>query len=408
MALLHAWRLARGYVRIEIGGRAVERFINLATSNGIYLWNIRRGPASMVADVSIEGFKSLRRIARKTGCRVRIIRKRGLPFALRRSKGRYGFVGGLVACLFAILFVASHVWFVQVSGVDGQSKVQEILDAAAEFGLKPGATISGIDQKQIELGILAKVDYVSWVRLRMQGTRVIVDVIEKTLPPVVHEEQSGPCHLVAGEAGVIKSILVYMGEPAVKVGDKVLRGQILIEGRLKGPPAPLPPGQPPPPRPPTIDRPVRAAGRVFALVTRDLTVGEPYIQWMKVRSGRTYSRRAIRVPGSDIIWTGRKPVPFKEYDSIFQSHPLTWRNIPLPVESITETFYEVERVKTEIGQPEARSNARERAFSSLRREVPAEADVLDVSAESIETDSAVNVTITIRTVEDIGAPMRIQ
>ncbi|MGE5541449.1 MAG: sporulation protein YqfD [Bacillota bacterium] len=406
MAMLQAWRLARGYVRIEIRGRAAERFINLATNNGIYMWNIRRGPASLVADVSIGGFRSLRRIARRSGCRIRIRAKRGLPFALKRGKGRYGFVGGLVACLIAVVFVASHVWFVQVTGVEDQSKVREILGVAAACGLKPGAPLSRLDQRQVELGILAKVDYISWVRLRTQGTRVIVDVIEKTLPPAVPAEENTPCHLVASAAGTIESILVYMGEPAVKVGDNVVQGQILIEGRIKGPPAPLPPGQPPPARPPTIDTPVRARGRVIALVVRKLNVEEPYVQWVKVRSGRTFSRRAIRVPGMEIVWKGRGPAPFAESNRISQSASLTWRNIPLPVESITETFHEIVPAKREISRPEAREKAKERAFSSLRREVPAGADVIDVSAESIETDSAVNVTITIRTMEDIGAPLR--
>ncbi|MCR4397860.1 MAG: sporulation protein YqfD [Firmicutes bacterium] len=404
MSLSGIGRLLAGCLRIEIRGATAERFVNLAVSRGIAFWNVRRGPGYLQADIRIGAFRSLRDIARKTRSRVRIKSRRGLPFLLGRWRGRHGFLAGLAACAFAILFVSSRVWFVEVSGATTQTRAQEVLGIAAECGLRPGAATAGLDLREIELGILSKAEYVSWARLRVQGTRVIVEIIEKTLPPAPSEEDLRPCDLVARVPGTVHEILVYMGEPAVKVGDSVAAGQTLIEGRIKGPPVERKPGSQPGGATPTADKPVRARGKVIARVARVSAAEEQFVQWVEQRSGRTYSRRVVRLPGKDIIWKGRQPVPFARYEAVSRVRSLCWRNIPLPVESITETFYELVQVKTEVGREEAKERARIRALESARAQVPAGADVVGISAESSESDSAVNVTVTITTLEDIGMP----
>ncbi|NPV70471.1 MAG: sporulation protein YqfD [Firmicutes bacterium] len=404
MIAFKAWRLVSGYVTIEIRGRVIERFVNLAMRNGVTLSNLRRGPESLVADVSARGFRILRRVARKTRCSIRIRKKHGLPFFLKRWRGRHAFIAGLLVCAVVIWLVSSRVWFIEVAGAGSDEAGREVLRAAAECGLKVGVPVSRLDSREIELGILSRVDHVSWVRLRFQGTRVIIDVIEKTLPPAPVDDPNTPANIVARVGGTVARVLVFMGEPAVKEGDSVVAGQVLIEGRLKGPPAPAPPTPPgaPPPPPKTIDRAVRARGQVMARVTRSVEVTEEYAQRVKERSGKTYTRGVIRIAGRDIIWKGRKPVPFAEHEKASRVTPLIWRNIPLPVERITETYYEIVPRRIELGREEARLSARDKALSAVRLELPQDADVVDVSAESHEGDSAVSVRVSITTLEDIG------
>ena len=38
---LSVWNYLRGYVTIELSGFSVERFMNLASHKGIYLWDIK-------------------------------------------------------------------------------------------------------------------------------------------------------------------------------------------------------------------------------------------------------------------------------------------------------------------------------------------------------------------------------
>ena len=72
----------KGCVIICAEGPFCERFLNVCMNRGIYLRNVRRmGKDKMFASVSIEGFRELRHIARKTRTRIHIhrIKKRILP-----------------------------------------------------------------------------------------------------------------------------------------------------------------------------------------------------------------------------------------------------------------------------------------------------------------------------------------
>ena len=73
--LIDIFNFFRGYVLLEITGFSVERFMNLVTYNNIYLWDIKRNQNGVILKVSIRGFKLLKKYARKTGCKIKILKK---------------------------------------------------------------------------------------------------------------------------------------------------------------------------------------------------------------------------------------------------------------------------------------------------------------------------------------------
>ena len=76
-----------GYVRIKVEGYYIERFINICISKKILIWNIKREKSSiMYANISLNDFRRLKPIAKKTKCKVNIKRKKGIPFILHRYK----------------------------------------------------------------------------------------------------------------------------------------------------------------------------------------------------------------------------------------------------------------------------------------------------------------------------------
>ena len=55
-----------GYVNIEIEGYFIERFMNMCTSQKIFLWSLKRPKTTiMKANVSIQDFKRLRKLQNK-------------------------------------------------------------------------------------------------------------------------------------------------------------------------------------------------------------------------------------------------------------------------------------------------------------------------------------------------------
>jgi similar to stage IV sporulation protein len=76
-----------GYVTILVTGDAPEKFINMAASRGISLWDVARsGEGGIRLKVRLSAVKPLRHMARRTRCRFRICRREGLPFYFARLR----------------------------------------------------------------------------------------------------------------------------------------------------------------------------------------------------------------------------------------------------------------------------------------------------------------------------------
>ena len=70
-----------GYLRISIEGYYIERFINVCKNNKIAIWNLKRDKEiNLEFNIGVRDFKEICKIAKKTRCKVKIERKKGLPF----------------------------------------------------------------------------------------------------------------------------------------------------------------------------------------------------------------------------------------------------------------------------------------------------------------------------------------
>ena len=63
-------RLIFGYVRVEVEGYYIERFINICQNKKILIWNLKRQKGvKLYLNIGIKDFKKLKEIARKTNCK---------------------------------------------------------------------------------------------------------------------------------------------------------------------------------------------------------------------------------------------------------------------------------------------------------------------------------------------------
>ena len=99
--MIRLLKYIRGYLRIRVSGFSPERFMNLCSNKGILLSNIVREGDVYYMNINLKGFWALRPIVRKTGTRVVVLQRYGLPFFLPKLLKRKVFVGGLV---FAVAF----------------------------------------------------------------------------------------------------------------------------------------------------------------------------------------------------------------------------------------------------------------------------------------------------------------
>ena len=88
--IFNLFHLIFGCVCFTASGGFAERFINVCTAKGIQLWGIRKKSYGLTACTTIEGYKKIINAARASGMKVRIKKKVGLPFIIRKYESHTG------------------------------------------------------------------------------------------------------------------------------------------------------------------------------------------------------------------------------------------------------------------------------------------------------------------------------
>ena len=197
--------------------------------------------------MSASQYPRLRHPARRAGVRVRLVRRRGLPFVLRRVAHRPGLVAGAVVALAIMVALYSRIWAVEVDGVTGE-QAEQLRSTLLALGLQPGAARAAVDPRRLEQELMAAIPELAWVDVHIRGSLARVEARTR------RDDQRlalAPGDVVAASDGLVVQVVAASGWPVVQPGDVVRRGQILISGR-------------PPLGAPADAQPVRAAGVVYA------------------------------------------------------------------------------------------------------------------------------------------------
>lgn len=221
-----------GIVTVQIEGFFTERFINLCKINNIKIWDVRNIVKGVMRfKINIKDFKKLRKISKKTKCKVLIKEKKGVYFTLfKYRKRKIVFVLLFLVLIFSISF-STFVWNIEVIGNETISK-EEIIDNLKESGLFIGKSKIGLDKKDIVNNFRTKSSDVSWAGLEIDGTRAIIKVVEKTRIDENNVQKINPGDIVATKSGVITKIVAEKGTSKCKVMDYVEKGNVLVEGNV--------------------------------------------------------------------------------------------------------------------------------------------------------------------------------
>ena len=226
-------RLIFGYVRIEVEGYYIERFINICTNRKILIWNLKREKnVKLYLNIGISDFKKLSEIARKTKCRVKILKKRGIPFLLNRYKKRKIF-GMLLIVMSILIYISSgYIWNIDIK-IQDDLEISGINEELEILGLKPGTKKSKINTDDIISKLRLERSDISWIGIDIEGTNAIVKIVKADEPPTIvnNKEYS---NIIAKKDGIITKITARNGTAKVSVGDTVQKGTVLIEGVMEG------------------------------------------------------------------------------------------------------------------------------------------------------------------------------
>ena len=379
-------RLVFGYVRVEIEGYYIERFINICQNKKILIWNLKREKGvKLFFNIGIKDFKSLKQISRKTNCKIKIIRKKGIPFLLHRYKKRKLFALFLVIIAFFIYTSSKYVWNVDIK-VEENLIIENIEEDLEDLGLKRGILKSKIDTDKLVNEIRLKRNDISWIGIDLKGTNAIVKIVKAQEKPELIDNLDY-CNIVATKDGIITGIVAQNGTAQVKAGDEVHKGDILIAGYMEGKY--------------TDRRYVHSMGEVQAKVIYSKSE-KMYLNQEKLReTGEEEKKLQIKFNNFKINFY-KTLSKFKIYDTIYTEKKLKiFSNFYLPISIVEITNKEQIKENKKYSKEEAIELKKQELSSEIEKDIANKENIQNVTVDTNELEGYVEVCVTYEVLENI-------
>lgn len=265
-----------GDVTIEITSADVSALLTAISESGILMKDVE-----IVSDLCVRlvlsrtGFKRLKTIVGRKGEEYRIVGRAGIYWGVKNLLHRPVLVMGLCVLTFLTMFLPSRILFIEVEG-NIQIPKRLILEQVQMHGVSFGADRSAIRSERIKNGLLGAIPELQWVGVTTDGCVANIHVRERS-EAAQQKQDFAVTSMIASRDGVIQSITANRGTALCKVGQAVIKGQVLISGYTDCG---------------LSIRADEAEGEIFARTNRNLSVVTPEIQLTKggiTRSEKKFS-----------------------------------------------------------------------------------------------------------------------
>ena len=391
MFLMRWLQFLMGWVEWEAEGGFPERFLNLAANQHIPITHTKRKGISLFGGCRARHYRRLRPLARKSGVRLHITARHGIPFLTRHYRQRWGLAVGMAVYVLMLQIFPQYIWSIDIIGNNDVS-AEKIESVMADLGVKVGVPRTSFNLREIQLQAIETLPELSWLAVNLEGCIAHVEVNERItaqLPPALSE----PANLKASCDGRVVSTRIVEGQAMVHKGDAVVKGMLLASGIID-----------------TTNGPLlkHARGEVLAETTRTFTTRIPLRETQKLPEKEGVFRPTLQLFSLHIpLYTsGRLP---DEYQEKVYPHPLTSRGVRLPIGFTNRYYYPMEA--TEIHRTPAQAAVlAQQQLDKWKNSVLAGATIQ--SQEKTEnTDASVyTLSVTCHCVENIAIedPIRIQ
>lgn len=392
MFLVYLWNYIRGYVIIIVTGINLERFINICSKRQILLWDIvRTDDRSASMKASLRGFRLMRPAAKKSGCRVHIQKKCGLPFCLNKLKKRKGFRIGLLLFASLLFLTTSMIWDIEIICGDPEL-VPQVLNVLGEEGIGRGSFKRGLDPKKIASRIALDVEGLAWVGVEIKGVKLHITVKDAIEPPVLIKNNE-MFNIIAERDGLITRMEVYAGNALVREGDTVKEGQVLVSGRLQSK------------NPDFGTRDVHALGRIIARTWYESSLPVSMVYTQRLKTQNSFDTVYLRLLDLKLKIGGDPP--FEIYETQTVDRFLSPFGIRLPIGLTVETSFEIIEKQIDLTMDEAIEVAVETARRNMEARMPDDCVVIDEVVKQIYGENGtIYIQIVAECEEDIAKLQR--
>lgn len=381
-----------GYIRISIEGYYIERFINICGNEKITIWNLKRNKnVKLELNIGIKDLKKVAKIAKQTKCKMKIIKKKGLPFLFNRYRKRKLFFVFLLVIIIGLGISSNFVWNIQIVEEDKES-IENLYQDIVESGLEIGKMKSKINTKDIINKVRLKRNDIAWMGIELKGTNAIVKVVKATAKPEIVDDNEY-CNIVSDKQGIITKINAQNGTIAVKVGDTVNVGTTLINGWMEGKYTGL--------------RYVHAKGEIQAKVWHTKNKKILYNATEKTETGNIENKYQIKINNFEINLSKRLS-KFKIYDTIVLENKFKiFSDFYLPISLVKITNKEIKEEQKNYNAEQAKDLGIEQLQEELDNEIEDKSKVVNKIINTYEKEDGIEVYVTYEVLEDIGTNEKI-
>lgn len=381
-----------GYLRINIEGYYIERFINICRKENIPVWNIKKEKDIRLAfNIKIKDFKKICKIAKTTKCKLKIKKKKGFPFILNRYKKRKIFAIFLILVIILIGMSSNYVWNIEVIEENGNN-LENIMQNLNQSGLAVGKRKSEINTKEVINKVRLERNDIAWMGIELKGTNAIVKVVKSDEKPDIIDENEY-CSIVADKAGIITKISAQDGTANVKVGDTINEGETLINGWVEGKYTGI--------------RYVHAKGEIQAKVWYTKHKFIEYNTTEKRETGNQEEKYAIKFNNFKIN-LGKGVSKFEIYDTIETENKFKiFSDFYLPISIVKTTNKEIENVQKKYNKEEAKMLGIKELEEELNNEIENKDNIVNKNINTYENENGLDVYVTYEVLENIGTNEKI-
>lgn len=335
-------RFLRGEVRVRATGDTAAVLSRLQAAS-LPVYDLSPEPGALRFSLPPRAFVRARPVLRRAHARLHILKKRGLPFWVRRHRRRPILALGALFFLALVVLCSQFIWEIRLTGSPPEREAA--LAVLRSAGLYEGCFRPGVDATAVEQALLSSDLGLSFASVVFRGSVAEVDLALAASPPPLSKET--PCHLVAARAGVVRAMEITEGTPAVSVGESVEPGQILVRGEWLDDEG-------------NSVRRAHAAGRVWAYCPESYEVFVPFEEEASFLTGRETEvfRLKIFTFSFNLYFGGG--IPYEEYDKIEQEEHAAIGSFLLPVSRIRVTARERAVQRRSFSAEQARAEAESR------------------------------------------------
>lgn len=216
---------AFGAVQFAAQGGRYENLITACAKAGLPLQQAKPDPGGFTAWIPLRYYRRLYPLARKNHVRLRVQKRAGICFILRRYRGRWGLAVGPALFLLTAVLLQNLVWSIRFVGLEAEQQ------AAAgrvlySMGITEGTAVTQTMLRAAEQAILSGQDGLGWVSLNfIRGRLVVEGAAALPAPPI---EPNDPVDLIAAADATLLWLRVQEGHAAKQAGQTVVQGEVLV------------------------------------------------------------------------------------------------------------------------------------------------------------------------------------